>query len=77
MKRFVYVNVELQDNKIQELKKKTGESTTKEALSKAINHSVNCFMSEKDENRTYKAKKRRNGRTPVHLKHLFEEAVIK
>lgn len=73
MEKIIIVQTKLPKDTLEELKKKTGESTTKEALSKAINHYIDCFMAEKEHKKVRKAKKRRSGRIPVYLNQLFEK----
>ncbi|MFO7968171.1 MAG: DUF5371 family protein [Archaeoglobaceae archaeon] len=73
MEKIIIVQTKLPKDILEDLKNKTGESTTKEALSTAINHYINCFMAEKEQKRTRKAKKRRSGRIPVYLNQLFEK----
>lgn len=49
MEKIIVLQIKLPKDVLEELKKKTGEATTKEALSKAINHYINCFMAEKEQ----------------------------
>lgn len=68
MKRHIYINIDLQEDKIQELKKKTEEKTTKDALVKAVDHYLCCHLvSEEDK---VSRKKLKSGKTPVHLKKV-------
>jgi hypothetical protein len=46
VKRYVKATALLPDYILEELKKKTGEDTNKEALAKAIYHYVNCVNPE-------------------------------
>ena len=76
MEKIIIVQTKLPEDILEELKKKTGESTTKEALSKAINHYINCFMAEKEQKNVRRVRKRRSGRIPVYLNQLFEKYKI-
>lgn len=42
MGKIVYVQTVLNEEELEELKKKTGEHTTKEALRKAVEHYLSC-----------------------------------
>ncbi|MHC1624459.1 MAG: DUF5371 family protein [Methermicoccaceae archaeon] len=49
MERIVHVQTVLPEDVLEELKKKTGEKTTKDALIKAIEHYLECQYIEEDE----------------------------
>lgn len=76
VEKIIIVQTKLPEGILEELKKKTGESTTKEALAKAINHYINCFMAEKEQKSVRRVRKRRSGRIPVYLNQLFEKYKI-
>jgi len=48
MERYVKATALLPDYVIEELKRKTGEKTNKEALAKAIYHYVGCIDAKKE-----------------------------
>jgi hypothetical protein len=72
LERIIIVQTKLPEDVLEELKRKTGESTTKEALAKAIDHYLYCFNVEKDQ-KTPRKVRRRGGRFPVYLNQLFEK----
>jgi hypothetical protein len=76
VEKIIIVQTKLPEDVLDELKQKTGEATTKEALAKAINHYINCFMAEKEQKNVRKVRKRRSGRIPVYLNQLFEKYKI-
>jgi len=76
VEKIIIVQTKLPEDVLEELKKKTGEATTKEALAKAINHYIQCFVAEKEQRPIKRAKRRRSGRIPVYLNQLFEKYKI-
>jgi hypothetical protein len=73
LEKIIIVQTKLPEDVLEELKRKTGENTTKEALVKAIDHYLYCFNIKKDQKETKKVKKRRSGRIPVYLSEIFEK----
>ncbi|MFO7968191.1 MAG: DUF5371 family protein [Archaeoglobaceae archaeon] len=74
MGKLIFVQVKIPEEILERLKRKTEESTTKEALSEAINHYINCFMAEKeDKANNQKGGKKRSGRDPMYLEHLLNQ----
>lgn len=66
MRKWIYVNIELPEDTIQELKEKTGSDSTKDALYTAITHYLECFFANEGSKEGLK-EKRKGGRTPVYL----------
>ncbi|AEA47453.1 hypothetical protein Arcve_1450 [Archaeoglobus veneficus SNP6] len=75
VEKLVIVQTKLPEDVLAELKKKTGEKTTKEALAKAIDHYLECSNIEPTP-KVSGAKKRRSGRLPVYLNNIFEQYKI-
>ncbi len=71
MERLVIVQTKLPEDVLAELKKKTGEKTTKEALAKAVDHFLECSHV-KIAPKAAKAR-RRSGRIPVYLDNIFKQ----
>lgn len=67
--RYRTVTTVISENKLEKLKEKTGESSNKEALSKAINHYVICPYVE-NEKRTF-VRNTRSGRRPIYLEDIL------
>ncbi|MFO7966177.1 MAG: DUF5371 family protein [Archaeoglobaceae archaeon] len=66
----------LPEDKLKELKKKTGESTNKECLAKAIYHYLSCPYVEDvqwEEWRKEPTEKNKRGRKPSYLEKYFKE----
>lgn len=72
MGRCIYVNVELADETLEQLKEKTGIETTKDALSEAIKHYLDCFISHEEPKKRH-SREKRGGRTPGYLTPLIEK----
>ena len=75
VEKLVIVQTKLPEDVLAELKKKTGEKTTKEALAKAIDHYLECKHVEATP-KVPKVKRRRSGRIPVYLNNIFEQYKI-
>ncbi len=71
MEKYIIAQTKLPEDTIQKLKEKTGESTIKEALAKAIEHYLACSYVEPP--KKVGQKKRRSGRLPVYLTELVEQ----
>ncbi len=71
MEKYIIAQTKLPEDTIQKLKEKTGESTIKEALARAIEHYLTCAYVEPP--KKGKQKKRRSGRLPVYLTELVEQ----
>lgn len=72
MGKPIFVQVKIPEEALKELKRKSGESTNKEALSEAIEHYINCCMIEEECVDTKKEKKKRTGRDPLYLEELIQ-----
>ena len=73
MGRLVIVQTKLPEDVLIELKKKTKEETTKEALAKAIYHYLECKYTEiTTETTSPKEVKKRAGRIPVYLHEIIK-----
>ncbi len=46
MERLIHCQTVMEEERLGELKKKTGENATKDALLKAIQHYLQCYYSE-------------------------------
>lgn len=66
MNRFTIARISIFESDLEELKKKTGESTNREAINKAINHYIYCPFRDKEIKHSEK-KKRKAGRKPPYL----------
>ncbi|MFO7967201.1 MAG: DUF5371 family protein [Archaeoglobaceae archaeon] len=73
MGRCIYVNVELAEETLRQLKEKSGVDTTKDALSEAIKHYLDCFISSEESTNNYSSSERKGGRTPSYLTPLMEK----
>jgi hypothetical protein len=71
VERYIIAQTQLPEDTIQKLKEKTGESTIKDALAKAIEHYLMCVYVEPPKKEKYK--KRRSGRLPIYLTELVEQ----
>ncbi|RLI72598.1 hypothetical protein DRO97_08750 [Archaeoglobales archaeon] len=70
MVRFKIVQVVLEEEVIKELKEKTGEKTTKDALLKAVLHYLDCPEAGNEKGKFIANRKKR--RLPPHLAKLIE-----
>jgi len=75
VEKLVIVQTKLPEDMLAELKKKTGEKTTKEALAKAVDHFLECSHV-KVMPKVAKARRRRSGRIPVYLDNIFKQYKI-
>ena len=57
MSKIIIGTTKLPEDVIEELKKKTGEKTIKDALAKAIDHYLMCFKTKEMEKESKKVKK--------------------
>lgn len=80
MKKFVNTTTELPEDVLQELKEKSGENSTKEALFKAICHYLYCPYAHDGDKAGLKhntnhgeGKKKLSGRKPVYLTKIQEK----
>lgn len=73
MGKLIFVQVKIPQEVLEELKDKSEESTAKEALSKAVDHYINCFMAEKEDKGNNKEDKKRTGRDPTYLDHILKK----
>ncbi len=71
MEKYIIAQTKLPEDQLRKLKEKTGESTIKDALAKAIEHYLVCAYVEPPKNS--QPKKRRSGRLPVYLTELVEQ----
>ncbi len=76
MGRCIYVNVELSEETLEKLKEKTGIGTTKDALSEAITHYLECFIPKEESTNNHRSRERRGGRTPSYLTPLIEKCKL-
>lgn len=76
MRRCIYVNVDLAEETLKRLKEKTGVSTTKDALSEAITHYLDCFISSEESKDEHCSRGKRGGRTPTYLTPLIEKCKL-
>lgn len=67
--RFIGVVTVIYEDKLEELKRKTGKSTNKDALAEAVYHYIDCFNTngEKTEGATVKKNRQNQGRPPLYL----------
>jgi len=71
MEKLVTVTTRIPDEMLEELKRKTGEDTNKEALAKAIYHYIVCPEAEKEKN--LNERKKKAGRSPFYLDKILKE----
>jgi hypothetical protein len=71
IEKLVTVTTKIPEDILEELKKKTGENTNKEALAKAIYHYILCYEAGKGEIKYEKPKKA--GRSPFYLDKILRE----
>lgn len=76
MGRCIYVNVELSEETLKKLKEKAGIETTKDALSEAIKHYLECFISREEAADKHISREKRGGRTPGYLTPLIEKCKL-
>lgn len=76
MGRYIYVNVELAEENLKRLKEKSGVETTKDALSEAIKHYLECFISKEESTHRHHSREKRGGRTPSYLTPLIEKCKL-
>jgi len=73
----VYINVELPEEIINRLKKKTKEETTKDALYKAVMHYLECFSTEITKEieimKVKRTRKNNKERGPIYLRNVAEK----
>lgn len=76
MGRRIYINVELTEETLKRLKEKSGVTTTKDALSEAVTHYLECFMSKEESKVAKRSREKRGGRNPIYLTPIFERNVM-
>jgi len=70
VERYIIAQTKLPEDTLKKLKEKTGESTIKEALARAVEHYLICAYVEPPKKTV---KKRRGGRLPVYLTEIVEQ----
>lgn len=72
MGRFITATTSLTESDLEELKRKTGKSSNKEALGTAVAHYISCFCEDKYERIEHVEEKERSraGRKPFYLAKL-------
>ncbi len=73
MDKYVIAQTELPEDKIKELKKKTGEKTVKDAIAKAVEHYIICNYTDYPKTSKREYNKKRSGRYPVYLAEILKK----
>ncbi|GEM_PF-450334 len=73
MERILIVQTKLSEDVIEELKRKTGERTIKDALAKAVYHYLSCPNVESISKDANSERKVRSGRFPLYLGQLIKK----
>lgn len=67
MGRSIVVKSDLNKKDLEELKKKTGENTYKEAIKTAVNHYICCPYADRSRNKLEEEERSKAGRKPLYL----------
>lgn len=69
MEKIKIIRVEIPEDVLEMLKRKTGENTNKDAIIRAVEHYINCPLVKEKNN---KDKRRKAGRHPIYLVKLMK-----